>query len=67
MRFSIILYANAILQAALKASNEVLASLKADGSLERVAERLASFDQRQRSVAKNSWDALERRYEASAN
>jgi 2-methylisocitrate lyase-like PEP mutase family enzyme len=67
MKFSIVLYANAILQAALKASNEILTSLKADGSLERVAERLASFDQRQQSVAKNSWDTLERRYETGAN
>jgi len=67
MRFSLVLYANAILQAALKAANEVLTSLKADGSLARVAERLASFEQRQQSVAKNSWDALERRYDAHAN
>jgi 2-methylisocitrate lyase-like PEP mutase family enzyme len=62
MRFSIVLYANAILQAALKASNEVLLALKKDGSLEPVRGRLASFEERQQSVAKDYWDDLERRY-----
>jgi 2-methylisocitrate lyase-like PEP mutase family enzyme len=64
MGFAIVLYANAILQAALKASSEVLTALKNDGSLERVSEHLASFNERQQSVAKDFWDDLERRYEA---
>ena len=34
MGFSIVLYANAALQAALKASNEVLGALKSEGSLD---------------------------------
>ena len=62
MGFSIVLYANAALQAALRASYEVLGALKATGSLASVAERLASFEERQRSVAKHGWDALEARY-----
>lgn len=62
MGFSAVLYANAALQAALKASYEVLGALKRDGSLAGVAERLASFDERQRAVAKGHWDALETRY-----
>ena len=62
MGFSIVLYANAALQAALRASYEVLGALKATGSLASVAERLASFDERQRSVAKHGWDQLETRY-----
>ena len=66
MGFSIVLYANAILQAALKASNDVLIALRDNGSLEQVANQLASFEQRQRSVAKDSWDELERRYETKA-
>ena len=64
MGFSLVLYANAALQAALRASYEVLGALKATGSLASVAERLASFDERQRSVAKHGWDALETRYKA---
>jgi 2-methylisocitrate lyase-like PEP mutase family enzyme len=60
--FSIVLYANAALQAALKASYEVLSALKADGTLQAVADRLASFDERQRAVAKDTWDAREARY-----
>lgn len=62
MGFSIVLYANAALQAALKASYEVLGALKATGSLASVAERLASFEERQRVVAKDSWDRLDARY-----
>lgn len=62
MGFSAVLYANAALQAALKASYEVLGALKRDGSLAGVADRLASFEERQRAVAKGQWDALETRY-----
>jgi 2-methylisocitrate lyase-like PEP mutase family enzyme len=64
MGFSIVLYANAALQAALRASYEVLGALKASGSLASVAERLASFDERQRAVAKHHWDELEARYKS---
>jgi 2-methylisocitrate lyase-like PEP mutase family enzyme len=60
--FSIVLYANAALQAALKASYDVLGALKREGSLQSVADRLASFDERQRVVAKDVWDARESRY-----
>ena len=62
--FSIVLYANAALQAALKASYDVLGVLKAEGSLQSVAPRLASFEERQRAVAKGKWDAREARYRA---
>jgi len=41
---------------------EVLGSLKQNGSLDAVRERLASFDERQRAVAKDHYDALETRY-----
>ncbi len=60
--FSIVLYANAALQAALKASYDVLAVLKREGSLQSVADRLATFDERQRVVTKGEWDAREVRY-----
>src|ERR1700761_1688156 len=60
--FGCVLYANAALQAALKASHDVLAALKREGSLAGVADRLASFEVRQRTVAKPAFDALEQRY-----
>ncbi|HET7889088.1 MAG TPA: oxaloacetate decarboxylase [Bradyrhizobium sp.] len=60
--FGCVLYANAALQAALKASHEVLAALKQEGSLASVADRLAGFDIRQQAVSKPKYDALERRY-----
>jgi len=60
--FGLVLYANAALQAAVKAMQEVLSTLKADGGLDRVGDRLASFAERQRVVNKPAWDALEKRY-----
>lgn len=66
MGFAGVLYANAMLQAALRASNEVLTALRETGSLDAVADRLAGFDERQRSVAKPMWDALDATYKAEA-
>lgn len=62
MGFGAVLYANAALQAALKSVREVLSSLRSLGSLEEVQERLASFEERQRAVAKGHYDNLEVRY-----
>jgi 2-methylisocitrate lyase-like PEP mutase family enzyme len=62
--FGCVLYANAALQAALRASHDVLVALKLEGSLASVADRLAGFDIRQQTVAKPKYDALERRYAA---
>jgi 2-methylisocitrate lyase-like PEP mutase family enzyme len=62
MGFGGVLYANAALQAALKAVYDVLGSLKALGSLHAVREKLSSFDERQRMVDKARYDALEARY-----
>jgi 2-methylisocitrate lyase-like PEP mutase family enzyme len=62
MGFAGVLYANAALQAALRASYEVLSALKRDGSLANVADRLATFEERQAAVAKPRWDSLEARY-----
>jgi len=62
MGFGAVLYANAALQAALKSVREVLGSLKQNGSLDDVRDRLAPFDERQRAVAKDHYDALEARY-----
>lgn len=60
--FSIVLYANATLQAALRASHKVLTALRDEGSLDSVADLLAGFDERQRAVNKDYWDALEAKY-----
>lgn len=65
MRFGIVLYANAALQAAVRASHDVLSSLKATGSLDAVHGQLASFEERQRAVSKPSWDALEQRFKGA--
>lgn len=60
--FSIVLYANASLQAALRASTRVLTALRDDGSLDSVSDMLASFEERQASVDKAFWDGLEAKY-----
>lgn len=60
--FSIVLYANASLQAALRASTRVLTALRDDGNLDSVADMLASFEERQASVDKAYWDGLEAKY-----
>jgi 2-methylisocitrate lyase-like PEP mutase family enzyme len=62
MGIGAVLYANAALQAALKSVREVLGSLRQNGSLEEIRDRLASFDERQRAVGKDHYDALEARY-----
>lgn len=64
MGFGIALYANAALQAAVRASIEVLGSLKQTGSLDAVRDRLATFEERQSAVAKDRWDALEQRFKS---
>lgn len=64
MGFGLVLYANAALQAAVRASVEVLGSLKATGSLDAVHDKLASFEERQQAVAKDRWDALEQRFKS---
>ena len=56
--FSLILYANTPLQAAMRAMGDVLGALKRDGNLDAVRDRLAEFDERQRFVHKDVYDAL---------
>lgn len=62
MGFSIVLYANAILQAVLKTSAEVLQSLNITGSLNEVRDHLASFNHRQAVVHKDEWDRRDASY-----
>lgn len=62
MGFSIVLYANAALQAALRAVRDVLGALRDQGGLSSVKDRLATFAERQHAVDKARFDALERRY-----
>src|SRR5216683_1067960 len=62
MGFSMILYANAALQASITGVQKVLNHLKAHGSLDGVSAQLASFEERQRLVCKSGFDALEKKY-----
>jgi 2-methylisocitrate lyase-like PEP mutase family enzyme len=59
MRFALALYANAVLQAAVKGAINVLDVLKREGTLKGVQDQLISFEERQRIVQKPCWDALE--------
>src|SRR5690242_9554129 len=62
MGFGLVLYANAALQASVRAMQEVLGALRRDGSLSAISDRLAGFAERQRLVGKPDWDALEARF-----
>jgi 2,3-dimethylmalate lyase len=62
MGFSMVLYANAALQASITGVQKVLNHLKAHGSLDGVSAQLASFEERQRLVCKSDFDALEKKY-----
>jgi 2-methylisocitrate lyase-like PEP mutase family enzyme len=62
MGFSMVLYANAALQASIAGMQKVLGHLKEEGSLDGITERLASFEERQRLVAKPRFDELEKKY-----
>ena len=62
MGFTLILYANAALQASVAGMQKVLGHLHANGSLEGVMPQLAGFEERQRLVSKPLYDALEKKY-----
>jgi len=62
MGFSLVLYANAALQASVAGMQKVLGHLKEHGSLAGVSNELASFEERQRLVMKPQFDALEKKY-----
>jgi 2-methylisocitrate lyase-like PEP mutase family enzyme len=62
MGFSMILYANAALQASIAGMQKVLGHLKSHGSLDAVSDQLAGFSERQRIVCKPQFDSLEKKY-----
>ena len=64
MGFTLILYANAALQASVAGMQKVLGHLHTRGSLDGVMPFLASFEERQRLVSKPHFDALEKKYSA---
>jgi 2-methylisocitrate lyase-like PEP mutase family enzyme len=62
MGFSMILYANAALQASIAGMQKALGHLKERGSLDGISGELASFEERQRLVGKLRFDDLEKKY-----
>ncbi len=62
MGFALVLYANAALQSAIHGMTTALGALHRDGDLNAVADLLAPFAERQRLVAKPTYDALGRKY-----
>ncbi|MDB2453508.1 oxaloacetate decarboxylase [Planktomarina temperata] len=62
MGFSLVLYANTPLQAAMRAMSDVLKVLHDDGDVGRVTDKLADFEERQRLVSKDEYDAADARY-----
>jgi 2-methylisocitrate lyase-like PEP mutase family enzyme len=64
--FGGVLYANAALQVSVHAIADMLGVLAKTGSLNSIAESLASFDKRQHIVDKEKYDAFERRYSVAS-
>ena len=62
MGYAGVLYANAALQAAVKAMARVLGHLQASGSLVGMEEALVSFEERQRVINQPRFKALEERF-----
>jgi len=62
MGYSMVLYANAALQAAVAGTQWVLGHIQQTGSIDGVLDHLASFDERQRLVNKTRYDELAERY-----
>lgn len=62
MGFGMVLYANAALQASIRAMTTVLSSLAATGSLKEAAPLLADFEERQAAVDYSGYQALEARF-----
>jgi 2-methylisocitrate lyase-like PEP mutase family enzyme len=60
--FSIVLFANIALQAAVKGMQSVLADVHRTGSLAGTADRIAPWSERQRLVRKDVFDVLEHKY-----
>ena len=63
MGFTIILYANSALRAAVYGIRTVLGRLHEDGTTLGVVDAMVSWDERQRLVGKPSFDEMELRYE----
>ncbi|VTU33513.1 2,3-dimethylmalate lyase [Variovorax sp. PBL-H6] len=60
--FGMVLYANAALQAALQGMIQALSVLRNEGILSESSHLIASFQERQRIVRKDEFDAMEDRY-----
>lgn len=61
--YSIVLYANAAMRAAISAMQSVLTDLKKTGSTTNTLDQIATWSERQRLVDKASFDELELRYQ----
>jgi 2-methylisocitrate lyase-like PEP mutase family enzyme len=62
MGYSVILYANAAMQGAIRGMQTVLRGLSAEGTLSTVETELAPWPERQRLVRKPEFDDLDARY-----
>jgi 2-methylisocitrate lyase-like PEP mutase family enzyme len=66
MGFSLVLYANAALQAAIQGMQTALRTLRDKGALDEASGIITPFAERQRLVDKPAFDAMERRYATDA-
>ncbi|PPR79683.1 MAG: 2,3-dimethylmalate lyase [Alphaproteobacteria bacterium MarineAlpha2_Bin1] len=62
MGYSIVLYANALLQAAMLSSYEILNYINKNGSISGYENKLVSFNERQKILNKDFFDNFEKKY-----
>lgn len=65
--YALVLYANAGLQAAILAMQEVYGHLFGHGDIEAISHRLAGFEERQRVIRKDLYDELDAKYATGEN
>ena len=64
---ALVLYANAGLQAAILAMQEVYGHLYEHGDIDAISHRLAGFEERQRVIRKDLYDELDAKYATGEN
>jgi len=67
MGYGAVLYANAALQASVHGMQQVLGALNSSGTLDSVTDKLVGFDERQRLLSKDTFDALDARYASTSD
>ncbi len=65
--YKLVIYPNALLRIAIQTTQHALAALRADGSSQALIPQMAGWDERQRIVRLNEYEALDRLFKTGSN